>query len=60
VWRGGLLPDRAAGQSILVVDGVTDTGIYINFPKREGGQGGQETARFVFQRRKIFRVISVI
>lgn len=26
VWRGGLVPDRAAGYSILVVDGVTDTG----------------------------------
>ena len=26
VWRGGLLPDRAAGQSVLIVDGVTDTG----------------------------------
>jgi NADPH:quinone reductase-like Zn-dependent oxidoreductase len=26
VWRGGLLPDQGAGTSLLVVDGVTDTG----------------------------------
>lgn len=26
VWRGGVKPDEAAGTSILVVDGVTDTG----------------------------------
>jgi len=26
VWKGGLKPDQAAGVSVLVVDGVTDTG----------------------------------
>jgi len=26
VWNGGLKPDQAAGVSVLVVDGVTDTG----------------------------------
>lgn len=26
VWRGGLKPDNAGGVSVLVVDGVTDTG----------------------------------
>ena len=26
VWRGGLVPEQAAGTSVLIVDGVTDTG----------------------------------
>ena len=26
MWRGGLVPDQAAGARVLIVDGVTDTG----------------------------------
>ncbi|MFN9958959.1 MAG: hypothetical protein ACK55I_38195 [bacterium] len=41
MWRGGLIPDRAAGQSILVVDGVTDTGIKLIVTNKWKGGGGK-------------------